>query len=359
MTPDNVNRVINFAVLEQADAVNSIAFSPNGTMLAVGSGSGWGEPGSVRLWDVATGTERAVFQGYADWVQSVAFSPDGRLLASGSGDGTVRLWDTATEAPVLMLAGLSDAVSGTITFTDDDGTVTNQKVFSDAVWSVAFSPDGASLATGRGDPWVGPGSFQVYDTATGELLTDIRPEAASDSAFPLSVYSLAFSPGGRLLVIVNGRLEVQLWDMATGEKRADLSADTNWAGLEAAFSPDGSLVAASGVRSDCSGWGEVCSPEDERGETRLWDVATGEQVALLAGHTGGDHSVTFSPDGKILASAGGWEDGSVRLWDVATGKSLAVLDTPSVSSLAFSPDGTILATGSLDGTIRLWGLPAQ
>jgi WD40 repeat protein len=337
-------------------AVYSVAFSPDSTLLAVGRGDGRMEPGTVQLWDVATGKERAVLQGHADVVWSVAFSPDGTLLASGSADGTARLWDAATGQVVFVLEGSSQPGAGTFSYGDDDGDLTISGVSNTAaVWSVAFSPDGATLAVGRGDPWVGPGSLQLYDTATGELLSELYPKTHPPCCEMVTVHNLAFSPDGTLLATANGDGTARLWDVATGEEHTVLKGDTGWVG-SVVFSPDGALLATGGAWSDCD-YGEKCAPDE--GELRVWDVATGEQLALVAGPLGGVGSVAFSPDGRIIAFGGGYEDGTVTLWDTTARETLVVLENDHVSSVAFSADGTLLATGAGDGTVRLWGVAAR
>ena len=106
------------------------------------------------------------------------------------------------------------------------------------------------------------------------------------------------------------------------------------------FSPDGTTACFRGESSDDT--------------VKLWDVATRTNIATLQGHTGRCHSVSFSPDGTLLAS--GSDDGTVKLWDVATRTNIATLEghTESVNSVSFSPDGTTLASGSDDGTVKLW-----
>jgi WD40 repeat protein len=337
--------------------VNSLALSPDGTMLAVGRGDGRTEPVTVQLWDVATGHEAAILEGHTDWVPGVAFSPDGTLLASGSWDRTVRLWNVTTRELVLVLSPLSDGVvAGESSIYDDDGDVTlHLDVYSDGVSSVAFSPDGTKLAVGRGDPWVGPGSLQLYDAATGELLAEFYAGATPPCCEMVSVTDLVFSPDGTMLAAANGDGVARVWDVATRKELAALDPDSGWLG-SIAFSPDGSLLATGGAWSDCD-YGEVCSPDE--GEVRLWEVATGEQLALVEGPEGGVRDVAFNPDGTLIAFVGGLEDGSVSLWDTETGETLAVLESPYVSCVAFSTDGTLLVTGGNDGTVRLWRVVGQ
>ena len=147
------------------------------------------------------------------------------------------------------------------------------------------------------------------------------------------VNSVLFSPDGQTLAIRAG-WDIRLWDVATGRERTTLEHR----GVESmSFSPDGSIL-ASGAR-DLT--------------VVLWDVATGRKRTTLEGHRGGVWSVSFSPDGSILAS--GSEDHTVVLWDVAAGRERATLrHTDRVSSVSFSPDGTILASKSEDHTVVLW-----
>ncbi|WP_371619218.1 trypsin-like peptidase domain-containing protein [Streptomyces sp. NBC_00454] len=304
-TPESKESLRNAAALPlqrrligHTDWVNRVAFSPDGRTLATGSGDG-----SVRLWDVATGTMRSTLPQTVK-VGAVAFSPDGRTLATDSEDNTVVLWDVATGSPRATLKG-----------------------HSGLVWSIAFSPDGRTLATGSDDNKV-----MLWDVATGVLRATLKGHSNL-------VWSIAFSPDGRTLATGSPDRTVRLWDVTTGALRDKFTIQSETAG-SVAFSPDGRTLATEG----------------DDYTVVLRDVSTGKSRSTLATHTDGVWSMAFSPDGSTLAT--GSADNSAALWDVATGTIRTTLPghTDTVTSVAFSPDGHTLATGSHDKTVRLWDL---
>ena len=191
------------------------------------------------------------------------------------------------------------------------------------MYSVAFSPDGKTLAAGSGDKTV-----RLWDVETGKLLRTLTGHGDV-------VRSVAFSPDGKTLASGSIDKTLRLWDVRTGNLAATLKGHSL---KSLAFSPDGQTLASGG--------------HDKT--VQLWDVARKEQRALLKGHTGCIEGIAFSPDGKTVASSS--EDSTVRLWDV---EKKALRQTlrghgGEVDSVAFSPDGKILASGSKDKTIKLW-----
>jgi WD40 repeat protein/tRNA A-37 threonylcarbamoyl transferase component Bud32 len=213
------------------------------------------------------------------------------------------------------------------------------------VTSVALSPDGRLIVTGyvTGYGFLPDGTIAVWDAPGRRLLTSWR---AGDT----SIGALAFHPEGKLLVSIDPTSPtITLWDVATGHEWATLRGHDDGV-TQIAFSPDGSILASS----------------DRSGVVKLWDIPPQDRLErTLIGHKGRVSRMAFSPDGRLLATGSldwrritidGPTDGSIRIWDVATGRQLAVLAQPDggILDLAFSPDGTQLLSSSGDGMARLW-----
>ncbi|MCI0458773.1 MAG: protein kinase [Gemmataceae bacterium] len=248
---------------------------------------------------------------HPDEVWAVALSPDGQTLVTGGADGRARRWDVAT------------------------GRLLGQPMQTPGwVWSVAYSPDGKNLATAGGN-WKSDGNdsgcgVQLWDAATGAPIGPPLPHTKA-------VWSVAFSPNGRVLASAGNWSSVRLWDVASGQRLVTLEHSTPEV-KSVAFSSDGRLL-ASGNHDRT-----VC----------VWDAATGRRLHTLRGHTAEVRGVAFHPDSRRLASCS-W-DSTVRFWDAGTGQAVGqpLAHPHSVDALAFSPDGASLVTGCWDGSARLW-----
>jgi WD40 repeat protein len=260
--------------------VHSVAFSPDGKTLAISGGDG------VRLWDLASRHTVASLPAYSHGPESsAAFSPDGKTLATGEQDG-VRLWNVASHRIIATLP------------TSRDGYVS----------SVVFSPDGKIVASGGRD------GVRLWNVASHRTIRTQPGQGA--------VNSVAFSPDGKTLAIGTERYEVRLWNVSNYRIIATATFRYNHFGFVVAFSPDGKTLAIG-----------------QANEVRLWDPASLRTITVFPGP---GPNVVFSPDGKTLASGG---DDGVRLWDVASRSSTPTHEAKGglVNSVAFSPDGRILA----------------
>ncbi|MEK6705313.1 MAG: WD40 repeat domain-containing protein [Bdellovibrionota bacterium] len=284
--------------------VRSVAFSPNGKMIASGS-----DDQTIRLWDTKTGKLIRMLNVEYCTAESVAFSPDGKVLAAGYNDGTIQLWDIETGKNISTLKDYSGS-----------------SVY--VVYSIAFSPDGTLLVSGNL-----LGQVMLWDVQTGKKIKELDKHQGI-------VNSVAFSLSGNMIASGSNDRTIHLFDTKTRKLIRSLSKYFSMV-ESVAFSPD-SKVLASGSNG---------------GKIQLWDVKTGENIWTL--NVDPDSyttifSVAFSPDGKVLAS--GSNGGKIQLWDVKTGKNIKTLNERlgGILSVAFSPDGKTLASGSNDNTIMLW-----
>jgi WD40 repeat protein len=298
--PDGVTDVISEDPFIFETPIRSVAFSPDGLILATGANDG-----NITLWDMDMASKLATLPGHTDWIRSVAFSPDGQWLASGSDDTSVLVWDV------------------------DNPTALPEALFGHEDWvrSVSFSPDSQTLATGSDDHTVR--LWDVSDFTTAPTVLD------SESY----IFSVAFSPDGETLA-AGSESGIYLWNLNDpSASPVILEGHSDWV-ESVAFSPDGHYLA---------------SGSDDR-SVLVWDMTNLDaDPTTLLGHTDWVQSVAFSPDGSQLASAG--DDMVILLWDVAD---LNAPPTPLVghedwiTSVAFSPVNNLLTSAGQEGLPYLW-----
>ena len=284
-----------------SDLIFSVAFSPNGEILASGSGDN-----KIKLWDWKTGTELKTLAGHQNDIKRVVFSPDSTLLASASQDNLIKLWNWQEGREIKSLVG-----------------------HEDGVLDLAFSPDSLWLASGSQDK-----TIKIWNLIDGKVIYTLKGHNAR-------VLSVAFSPDGKILASGSYDNTIKLWSLEDGSEISTINGHLAWVS-SLKFSPDGKILASS------SGDKTI----------KLWNWENGEEIRTLESHYDQVTSVTFSPDGRTLASASGGLDNTVKVWNINNGKEITTLKghTGSVESIAFSPDGKILASGSWDKTIKLWEL---
>jgi WD40 repeat protein len=331
-----------------------VAFSPDGHLIAAGGGlHGRRRNGDVVLWDSSSGRLVRKLQGHVEMLQSVVFSADGQRLLSAGADQTIKIWDVHTGLEILTLRGHRNFVVG-LAFANDGRLFSGAEDRSVLVWdgrpwkqgergqefltltghsetvtSLAYSPDGRILASADCDGFV-----KLWQPWTGR-------DPQTWRAGPKEIYGIAFDPSGRRLAAVGSHGLIRTWRVPEGTVAQDLSVEDGTL-MCIAYSPDGRYLAVSGWVSES--------------EVMIWDSSGARVKVRLVGHNLAPNTLTFRPRASHhLVSAG--EDGALWVWDLDNARASFRLGTTQegrIKGVAFSGDGTLLASGGWDRTVHLW-----
>ncbi|NEZ64327.1 hypothetical protein D0962_16260 [Leptolyngbyaceae cyanobacterium CCMR0082] len=327
---------------ESLGSTITVAFSPDGQLLAAGDTNG-----EIHMWNVTDSQKVLAWKGHTGWVWSVVFSPDGGQLASCAEDHTMRIWDSTTGELLTTLAGHTKRVA-----------------------SVVWHPEGHQVLSGSED-----GTVKVWDWATGLCVKTLIHETtivpitlsssgkvlASGSPVANSIYlwdmerdecvnrldghlsglrSLTFSPDNLILISASIDKTIRLWDVETGNCLRVLE------GHQAAI---WSVVVSVNQRI-------VSASEDQT--VRIWDMASGQCLRTLYGFSARVWDVALGAQSSVLASC---DDQAVKLWDMTSGQCLKTFrGYPQVNwTVSFSPTGTRLASGGQDQVVRIWDVESS
>ncbi len=368
--------------------VSSISFSPDGQLLATA-----GRDKIVQLWDLRTNRELAQLLGHTEPITHVSISPDGRLLASSSVDGTMRIWNIDTrqtkyiytpsgpgspagmafnpDGTWLVVGGASGNITAIDLTTGEQGPLASPV---HAEWDVAFDRTGHRLVTaghfGTVQLWrfqrtrfshAASASHVAFDPSGQTFISgsadktvrlwDIkRSELRHEfNGHNKPVRQVAFRPDGTIFASAGEDDTLRLWNLAARTQQAVLNTSGMTISNELRFSPDGTIIAASGIRVPT-----LDQPNPPGPEPVIWDTSTGREIGRLPADNQEVWSMDFAPDGATIA--GGLHDGRIRLWNRADRALRLDLEghSSTVIALAYSPDGRLLASSSSDGVMQLW-----
>lgn len=290
-----------------SDSVYTIAFTPDGQTLASG-----GADRTIKIWDLNTGQEICTLTEHTDAVVSLIASPDGKTLLSGSADNTIKIWNLSTSQVIHTLTG-----------------------HTCSVLCLAISPDGARLASGAAD-----NTIIVWDLNTYEVIHTLIGHNHS-------VLSVAISPDGKTLASASADTSIKLWDLESGTEIRTLEANCGLV-FAVRFHPSGQMLA---------------SVHEQDKSVKFWHPATGKLIRTMSTEVE-IVSATVSPDWTTLAGGGGDVNYLISLWDLEKVSGITYFNgygqidhKGCVYTVAFSPDGQTLASGSKDTTVKLWGVP--
>lgn len=331
-TPGSANAGKTLQILRFPGSVDALAWSPDGTRLAIANSGNMGEV--FQVWDATTGKLVSTYNGQFASACCLAWSPDGKRIVSAGAVSVdadphhLRIWDAATGNTLISL-------------------VSDSQNKSNGVQALAWLPNSSHIAaliqTG---PTRTPSTptppqkeeLQIWDAAAGTLL----------STYPVSIqaFNAVTSPDGKEIAIGNRDGTVQIWDVATGERLLTYQGH-NSTPLAIAWSPTGKAIASA------SGEPEV----------QVWDPTTGKEFFHYQGHVGNVAALAWSPDGTRIVSgsqsAGGiTEDHPIQVWDAFTGQHPFYYtgQSESVRALGWSPDGTEIASAG-SATVQIWQAP--
>jgi WD40 repeat protein len=383
---NQVFRLLGYGLPE----VRDFAFSHDNKVVGAGSGQ------TVRFWNVSTGKEQAYAGGHRAPISAVVITPDGQTMLSRGADNVIRRWDAATGkelgqftepkgttgvvfSPDGKTAALVNANGSVRLYAVADGKELRQlKGHTNGTAALAFSPDSKRLASrGNVDNFI-----RVYDAAQGSELKQINVPApkAPGGGFGVAApvgRGLAFSPDGQTLAAafntnsvpirggqpqVAGDNMLRIWDVATGKEIRKITLPVQRTVTNLAYSPDGRLLATENADRTFSLW-EIASGKERAllgtAAAPVGQPATAFTVAVAGGGPvpGGPltpNTLAFSPDGDLLATRG--PGNSVRVWEVAPAKEVGLFKghDGAVGTISFAPHGKAIASGSADTTILVW-----
>jgi WD40 repeat protein/serine/threonine protein kinase len=321
-------------------------WSPDGSKLAAGFNNG-----AVHVWETSSGREVGIFRGHKSPIRSVAYRSDGSQLAAWGADGKTIIWDVNTGKLNVEVAHPGGVTVGAWSPDDKllacghkDGTVTisgthagdqviTLRGSSGEICALAWSPDGARLATTNPNDM----AIRIWEVASEKMVVGPLRHVHG-------VISLAWEPDGQRLAAGDMAFSIKIWNATTGSLDLTLRGN-NDSITSLAWGPDGRL--ASGI---------------DDGALKIYDTIGDQESRVLPGHGIRATAVAWSPDGKRLAS--GSDDGKIRIWDPA-GRTVVlsidghdvgklILQFGLIRSLAWSSDGTRVASGGLDGRVKVW-----